>query len=116
MRIEMQAHDFPITDGLRAHVERHVGRAIERLDEHVRRVEVRLFDLNGPRGGVDKGCRLHLRLGGLPDVLAEDTAQDLYAAVTRSAARARRNLKRRIARTRETPLARARIAGLDLPA
>lgn len=106
----------PDAGELRDQVLRRTRFVIGRLSWWVARARVRLTDLNGPRGGVDKGCRLHLRLGGLPDVLAEDTAQDLYAAVTRSAARARRNLKRRIARTRETPLARARIAGLDLPA
>lgn len=114
MRIDIQAHDFPITDGLRAHVERRVRGATARLDGRVQRVEVRLFDLNGPRGGVDKGCRLHLRLGGLPDIVVEDVEDDLYAAVTRSAARAQRSLKRRLHRTREGQQPHTRL-GMSAP-
>ena len=36
-------------------------------------VAVRLSDINGPKGGLDKHCHLQLRLRGLPDIVVKDT-------------------------------------------
>ena len=54
MQIEIHAHDFLLTEGLRAHVERRFQFAMSRFQNYVLRVSVRLSDINGPRGGVDK--------------------------------------------------------------
>ncbi|MCB1956010.1 MAG: ribosome-associated translation inhibitor RaiA [Rhodocyclaceae bacterium] len=108
MQVRIQAHDFDLTPALRSHVTQRVRFALTRYRDHVRRIEVRLSDENGPRGGVDKRCRLHLRVGGLPDIVIDDTEADLYAAVTRSAERAERALGRQIRRSRTLPSQRMR--------
>jgi ribosome-associated translation inhibitor RaiA len=68
---------------------------------------MRLSDINGPRGGVDKCCRLQVVLDGLPDVVVEDIETDLYVAIDRAASRAGRTSRRRLTRWRE----KARTAG-----
>lgn len=100
MQIEIQAVKFELTDALRAHVQRRLHFALSRFEGRIARAIVRLSDLNGPRGGVDKDCRLQIRLHGLPDVVVEDTEADLYVAISRAADRAGRTLDRRLRRAR----------------
>lgn len=100
LQIEIQAAEFELTDALRAHVQRRLHFALARFEGRVVRVIVRLSDLNGPRGGEDKNCRLQLRLHGLPEFVIEDTEADLYVAINRAADRAARQLQRQLRRAR----------------
>ena len=45
---------------LRSHIERRVGFALLRFTDALSSVLVRLDDLNGPKGGFDKRCLVHL--------------------------------------------------------
>lgn len=98
MQVEIRSRGFALTDALREHVERRLSFALSRVNEHVRRVQVRLADVNGPRGGVDKLCRIQVSLNRRESVLVEDTAVDVYAAIDRAAARAGRSVMRRLGR------------------
>ncbi len=98
MQIDIQARNFSLTDALRRHAERRLRFALTCCDEHIQRVAMRLSDINGPRGGVDKRCHLQVVLAGLPDVVIEDIEADLYVAIDRATDRAGRTLVRRIER------------------
>lgn len=96
MQIDIQARDFPLTEALRGHIKRRLGFALSARDGHIQRVKVRLTDINGPRGGVDKNCHIQVVLARLPDVVIEDTEADLYIAIDRAADRAGRTVGRRL--------------------
>ncbi|GMU45169.1 MAG: hypothetical protein AMXMBFR25_31550 [Lysobacterales bacterium] len=98
MQIEIRAAGFELTESLRAHVLHRLNFALWRFQDRVVRVSVRLSDLNGPRGGADKSCRLRIRLHGSPDIRIEDAEEDLYVAISRAADRAGRTLGRRLQR------------------
>lgn len=98
MQIDIQARGFALSAGLRTHVEHRLRFALSRFQDRLMRVTVRLSDVNGPRGGVDKLCQFHLRLHGLPDIVVKDTEADLYVAVDRAAERAGRTLRRHLRR------------------
>ena len=98
MQIDIKSHGFPLTDALRSHVQRRLRFNLSGFDKPIRRVVVRLRDINGPKGGRDKRCRLQLVLVGLPDLLIEDTETDLYVAIDRASDRAGRTLARRLDR------------------
>ena len=98
MQIDIQARDFSLTDAIRNHAERRLRFALTRCDDHIRRVVMRLSDINGPRGGADKCCHLQVVLPGLPDVVIEDVEADLYMAIDRAADRASRTVVRKIGR------------------
>lgn len=100
MQIEIQAVEYTLTEGLRGHILRRLQFALGRFRDRVARISVRLSDLNGPRGGVDKVCRLQIRLHGMPDILIEDSEADQYMAISRAADRAGRTLGRRLRRAR----------------
>lgn len=99
MQIDIQARGFVLAEGLRTHVEHRLRFALTRFQDRVVRVVVRLSDVNGPRGGVDKHCHLQLYLRGLPEIVVKDTEADLHAAVNRAAERAGRTLARYLQRT-----------------
>ena len=100
MQISIQANGFSLTEGLRAHVERRMRAALGWSGGHLRRLAVSLSDINGPRGGRDKRCKVQVRLAGGAEVVIEDTETDLYAAIDRAAERADRAVVRRMERQR----------------
>ena len=101
MNIQIHAQDFTLTEGLREHVARRLAFALNHGLDRVSRIVVRLSDVNGPRGGVDKRCAIEIRLKGALTVAIEDTEADLYAAIDRVAERAGRTLDRRLSRSRQ---------------
>lgn len=101
MRIDIQSRGFDLTEGLREHTERRLQFALNWASHDVRSVSVRLFDINGPRGGNDKRCRIQIPISGGQDVVIEDTESDLYVAIDRAAERTERALARRLKRLRE---------------
>jgi len=104
MNIQIHAQDFALTDGLREHVARRLAYALNHGRDSVSRIVVRLSDVNGPRGGVDKRCGIEIRLKGSTAVAIEDTEADLYVAIDRAAERAGRTLDRHLARQRDFPV------------
>lgn len=97
MLIEIHCRDFVLTDALQEHVLKRLGFTLSRASSHVRRVDVTLADLNGPRGGIDKRCLVQIRLDGQQPVVVQDIQSDLYSAIDRAAGRAGRTVMRRLA-------------------
>ncbi|MBK9019858.1 MAG: hypothetical protein IPL72_07600 [Sulfuritalea sp.] len=42
---------------------------------------MRLSDVNGPRGGIDKRCGIEVRPKGASTIAIDDTEADLYVAI-----------------------------------
>jgi putative sigma-54 modulation protein len=110
MRIDIQTSGFKLTGGLREHTERRLQFALSWAVHDVRKVVVRLSDINGPRGGNDKRCYIQIPIPGRPDVVIEDTESDLYVAIDRAVERIERSVARRLERQREHPHGRLRTA------
>jgi putative sigma-54 modulation protein len=98
MQIDIQTQGFALTDSLRNHAERRLCFALSCCDDHIQTIEMRLSDINGPRGGADKRCQLHIIMIGMPDVIIEDIETDLYVAIDRATDRAGRTVIRKIER------------------
>ena len=101
MQIDIQSRGFALTHALREYTRRRLRFALVRVNDRVRRVTVRLYDVNGPRGRIDKCCRIQVMLNGLAALVIEDTETNLYLAIDRAADRAGRSVTRRLARSRE---------------
>lgn len=83
---------------LRALTERRVRFVLRRLGWMVSRAEVRMSDVNGPRGGVDKRCQVELRTDGDRTVVITAMARDWRSALDNALARASRALVRLLRR------------------
>lgn len=74
---------------------RLVRRRLARLSDGIQRVAVAVSDVNGPKGGRDKRCRVLVQLAGQPAVVADAVRGDVLAALDRALERVRRGLNRR---------------------
>ena len=83
-----------------AHIERRLQFALSRFSGRIQRVQVILEDQNGPRGGLDKSCRIVVRLKEDGDVVAEVADVNWEVAVDRATTRVGHTVARRIARRR----------------
>ena len=91
---EADAHE------LRSVAVNQVRAAIRRLTWLVTRASVQFSDVNGPRGGVDKRCQVHLRTARCGDVVITAQAHDWRCALNNALSRARRLLLRLWCRSR----------------
>jgi ribosome hibernation promoting factor len=100
MKIQVRSRQVEVDGTARAHVERRLQFGLGRLSLRILRVTVQIVDLNGPRGGEDKSCRIEVRLLPTGRVFVEDTDADLYAAIDRAVDRVARSVLRAIKRSR----------------
>lgn len=93
MTVNIRGSGILPTEALRRYVERRLNFALGRFPQVVR-ATVRLGDLNGPRGGIDKWCRIALSLCRRNGMVIEDVDHDLYVAIDRATDRAGRAVAR----------------------
>ncbi|HEY0061089.1 MAG TPA: HPF/RaiA family ribosome-associated protein [Telluria sp.] len=110
MRIVIQANGFVLTAALRNYTEQRLTQALGWTQARLSKLAVSLSDINGPRGGIDKRCKIQLQLSGGAAVVIEDTEADLYHAIDRASGRAEQALARRVGRMRRFSHTRPRMA------
>ncbi|MEZ4405375.1 MAG: HPF/RaiA family ribosome-associated protein [Polyangiales bacterium] len=98
MDIDTRSLGFELTPALARHVEERVGAALSQAAGRVTRVTVRLDDVNGSRGGVDKRCRVVVTLDRHRTAVVSVTHEDLYAAVDEAARTTWRTVQRALTR------------------
>ena len=100
MNIDIQSQDFPLTSALFDHAERRLRFVLIRRIDRIQRVVVRLGDNNGPRGGIDKFCRIQVYLLDAHMAVIEDIGLDMYAVIDRAADRVGRVVVKHLDRSR----------------
>lgn len=101
MRLAIQSNGFEMTIALRLYTEHRLAVALGWARGHMRKLAVWLSDVNGPRGGVDKRCKIQVQLDNGREVIIEECEADLYAAIDRAANRADRAVVRQVERSRK---------------
>ena len=86
----------------RDYLRRKLHRVLEKFGSAIERTSVRLEDVNGPRGGIDKRCQVKIVVRGLPTVYVDERDSSVQAAMDRALGRAnhavRQALQRRLKR------------------
>jgi len=108
MRLHIKQLGMSLTPEDAATIERRVRFALGRFGHRIRRTEVLLVDSNGPRGGQDQHCTIHLVLAGLPPVVVEVQDVDPLAAVDRALERVARRTRESAERQRDLHRQRGR--------
>jgi putative sigma-54 modulation protein len=100
MKLLVRSRLIDIDETARARIVRRIHFSLGRLSMHIARVTVQILDVNVPRGGEDKVCRIEVRIPGSGPVFVEATDAALDAAVDRAADRSAQAVSRTIQRAR----------------
>ncbi|MDZ4830354.1 MAG: HPF/RaiA family ribosome-associated protein [Phycisphaerae bacterium] len=88
------------SDAQHEYIMNKVGSASGRLEGTSCTVEVRLADVNGPKGGLDKTCSIVVTPPGHATLRIEEKAAEYYAAIDAAAATLKNSLARALERTK----------------
>jgi hypothetical protein len=80
---------------------------MRRLGTLVARARLRLSDVNGPRGGVDKRCQVELKSDAGGTVVITAASHDWRTAIDDALGRAAQVMRRQLQRARPARVARA---------
>jgi putative sigma-54 modulation protein len=94
--LEIRNLDGGVDDALHAWVHERLGRQLGKYGTLIERIDVRFGDENGPKGGIDRCCMVHVILSSLPPVVIEMRAGEDREAFDLAAGRAERAIKRSV--------------------
>lgn len=100
MKLHIRARHVELTPPLFDLVERRVRFALSRFGQVIRSVHCTLADVNGPKGGVDKVCRVRVQSRSGAAVIIEQADSELERAVDIAVDRAARGVARALDRSR----------------
>lgn len=75
--------------------------SLPRFDNRMKKVNVYIQDINGPKGGIDKQCRCILHLRRMPPIVIQDQDENMTALLYRVANRASFVLSQKIDRKKK---------------
>jgi len=94
--IDVQARNFSLTDAIDTHTRQKLEHMVHSYGDKILKVTVHMSDDNGPKGGNDKHCHIHVDIKKLPTVVIEDSEENLYTAIDNACHRAERAVRKTI--------------------
>lgn len=70
--VSVRGHNVQIEEHHREYMRDRLGHKLAKYAPSIERIEVRLEDLNGPKGGIDHACRIQVTLSGLGLIVVEE--------------------------------------------
>ncbi len=92
MEVNVKERHCHLNPDSRARIERRIRLAFDRFSDRIRHVDVVVDDENGPRGGPDKRCNVHVKMERWEDVFTSALAEGPVRAASLSAHRAVRRI------------------------
>lgn len=112
MKLEIRSRGVKLTEELRGYSKERLVIALARYARHIDLVRVYFGDVNGPRGGSDKKCRIVVELPPRGRIVVAEVDTHLKGASAGAAVRAGFAVKRHVQRRRAR---RRRPAGVPVP-
>lgn len=82
MRLNVTVRGVTMDPSLESLMQHKLHYALDRFGTWVQKVEVALEDVNGPKGGVDKRCRMMVTVPRHPEVVIEGRGEEAMGVVT----------------------------------
>jgi putative sigma-54 modulation protein len=101
MELEIRGQNLHVSDRLHEQVERQMSFALGQFESWISGTTVQLEDVNGPKGGIDKQCRVLVNIKGGKTLKIEDVDTDITIAVNRAADRVGQVVSREVDKRRE---------------
>lgn len=99
MRIRFRSVNANLPEGFEMDTHRKFERALRRTTDSVLKVFIIVTDINGPKGGVDKLCRVNVVLTRSRHLTLEERDANAHVALARLAERTSRSVIRATKRT-----------------
>ena len=109
MHLEMNHRQAGLNDEVAHRAERLLRFAMSRFTGTVTRVKVTFIDVNGPKGGFDKRCRLTAKLKVAGQVEVQHGGHDYTEALSHCLDKLTRAIRRDVDRRRTGPIRKNRI-------
>lgn len=93
MKFKIYSHPFQLTAGIENYIRKKLAKTLSKSPS-LTEVSVTVSDINGPRGGEDKQCKLQFAIAGKGRFVIKDTKSDLYHAIDSAAHRARHTISK----------------------
>jgi len=101
MQLSIHTQGVVLTDALRQFASEKMDLALERIAGSVRKIQIHLFDSNGPnRSGPDKSCRVIVQVDNQRSLVLEDRDSNLGLVIDRITDRLGAAVSRRLDRLR----------------
>ncbi len=101
MNIHWHVAGLDLEPELKVYGERRIQFALGRFAQRISRLDLHLSDENGPKGGVDKSCRLIARIVPNSTIAIQDIDADFHALLDRAVERLARSIRRELGRRRD---------------
>ncbi len=99
MRVQIRFRGLRGTQELREYVMRRIGFQLSRFGDKLSGVVVRIADINGPKGGVDKECQVTVHGAQIGTSTLTELGTTSFGAVDAAVERMGRSVSRSIERT-----------------
>ena len=101
MKIEVSGRKVDLEASVKTFAERRIRSGMGRFSNKIREVRVQISDVNGPKGGRDKECRVEVRLRTVGSITTKAVEVNLHAAIARAIERAGHAVSEWVKRSRE---------------
>ncbi|MGK0270334.1 MAG: putative sigma-54 modulation protein [Cocleimonas sp.] len=106
--IDIQVQHFSLTEAMETHIKQKLEPMHNNFGDRILSTHVHLSDVNGPKGGENKKCLIHVELQKLPTVVVEDTQENLYTSIDNCCHSAERAVRKSL--ERQQTLARKQVS------
>jgi hypothetical protein len=96
MKLHLAAHGIELSADLHDYVKRRAHFSLGRFAGRIRSLSIRLADINGPRGAIDKLCDIRVDVGLRQPVMIRERQASIHAAVAFAVERAERAVQRQL--------------------
>jgi ribosome-associated translation inhibitor RaiA len=100
LAFELHSPDIPLPPDVADYVRDKLNAKLGKFGRRVMDVVVHVHDINGIKGGIDKGCHMEVHLAGLEPVNVEERREDLRACIDVTVDRLEEAVHRHLQRTR----------------
>lgn len=98
MRVIVKSKSLPLSNTFKRDLESRLKRMHRKASESIQTICVSFADLNGPKGGKDKQCKLIVNLKGIPEILIVAKKDSVEKAFFEALKRANNTLSKRLKR------------------
>ena len=101
MQINVTSTNLVVSKKVKEELTSRIKSVFGRTQDRITKASVTLSDVNGPKGGRDKECKVKLTLPGHPTILVMARKDNMFKAIATALSTANITLKKKLKKHRE---------------